>query len=162
MTMQRVSKRTTRFTDIGLVTRATPKFRYARIRYDGKVHIVEYAIIHWSDPPYPSLSFVLACGGRQPRQLIPGMMAAYPEDECCIKCFKLATASNDRQLQRRELIYEAVEQWEGEFTNRDIWKATHCSYSLTYMCIMEMRKSGLVKVSSPEGSQPLRMVAIKA
>lgn len=158
----KVSEHTMRFVDIGLVTRATPKFKYARVRMDGKVHIVTDAIIHWNSPPFPELSFVLACGGRQPRSLIPGYLAAYPEDQCCVKCFKMNTTRMDRQLQRRELIVDVITGWEGEFTNRDIWKSTRCSYSLAYLCILEMRQAGLITVVSEEGKQPLRMMVKKS
>lgn len=160
-TRTQLSDRTIRFSDVGLITRADCKFRYARVRPEGKVHIVTYAIIRWSDPPFPDLSYVLACGGRQHRTPIPQRLAAYPEDECCIKCFKLDTSKTMDQLRRREHIFETVEGWDGEFTYRDIWMAVHCTYSLVTLVIMEMRRGNVVKVVSVEGKQPLKMVAVK-
>jgi len=157
-----VSDNTVRFSDVGLVTRANVKFTYALVRPEGKVHIINAAIVRWSRHPYPQVTYVTACGGRQYSTVWPQRATDYPEELCCVKCFKLDTTRMVAQMQRRESIFEAVEGWVGKFTYRDIWDKTKCSYSLVQLVITEMRKAGLVTVVSPEGRQPLEMVAVNA
>jgi len=75
---------TQRIPNLGLVTRARVKHRYARMRPDGKVHVVEGAVIRWDRGDN---TFVLLCDGRQPRRIFP----AIPSTDLCAKCVRALT-----------------------------------------------------------------------
>jgi hypothetical protein len=155
-----ISENTSRHPHLGLVTRATPKFSYARVTLNGRIHIVSAVFFRWDEYPHPKVTVSTACGGRQYTRIQVMDREQFPAEECCIKCFKLDNRTTLRALERRESIIEAIEEFDGEFTIRDVWQRAHGHYQLTCLVMMELREQGLVCQVSAENTLPKRFMRV--
>lgn len=76
-----------RFGNGNLVTRATPKVRWAQIAPGGRVHYIQTAIIRWNfnggTPEKPDITYVTLCGPQR-HHLFP---VCNPEPrDICARC----------------------------------------------------------------------------
>lgn len=144
---------------IGMVTWGRLRFIYGRVRMGGKVHMYLHAVIRWEQPPYPHVTFVTRCGGRQFSHVFPESRDEFAVEEVCQRCFPDQAPSilMIRTMERREQIVETVESMAGTWTYRDVWDRTYATYSLVTQVVLEMRQHGLVRVISPPGKQPIKM-----
>lgn len=75
--------------DSWLVTRGTPKVKWARIASGGRIHRVTQVIIRWNfyggTYEKPDVTFVIACGPQ--RHTIEPVMVAFPNLwDVCARC----------------------------------------------------------------------------
>lgn len=96
--VREVSPATSRFSDIGLVTHARPRHKWAYITPKGVIHRVDSAIVRWDirdAKGNPEVTFVLGCSGRQPRLLFP---VKHPiKERLCRRCVGAMRRTEERR-----------------------------------------------------------------